>query len=568
MLQLNRIRDEIDWEIEEERHEFLSKFESIIVDWKGPPPDLRDIFRKSEIKCILTACAIHKDKSVPNRRGQLIIEFVALSGYKDEPKCDQNGKPLLRYTTPVHHAARRWFPNRDIVVRELFKIYDRFDVNYIDEFGFTHFHAACVAGLDDVVNRFVDLGQDLNCIDQETGDPPLHLALRQKHKKVVESLLVRGADPNLPNAEGWTSLHIICQTCLDDDLAEFFFKINDDIDQMVQVDARDNLGRTPLHLALEYGLNVTAELLLRRGADPNIADEKGLTPLHLICQEDFAETFFCVNKEKHRVVQIDAQDKCGRTPLQYAVASLLPHLIDTLLDHGADLRVFAFPDESHFDERFEALVFKADSNFKLRLASGLLSVVKHLEHGGYELDRSDALVIVKLFAKYELLNMPADLDKRWYRNEEFAREAKKIMVKPIMSLYNFVRLRPEKAEKLLSYSDYFTFARADHYWSFTERYSEACAVHLNMILCRRFLRRWALEYFYELTRYRLSIECCEIIIEQLSIEDFLHVCLAPEVMMQHHDVCENIVKLGEKKYNESKPLRGRKILKKLKDYIH
>jgi hypothetical protein len=51
------------------------------------------------------------------------------------------------------------------------------------------------------------------------------------------------------------------------------------LDQGATLDARDDLGRTPLMLATLNGQLDSVRLLLRRGANPNIADNEGSTPL-------------------------------------------------------------------------------------------------------------------------------------------------------------------------------------------------------------------------------------------------------------------------------------------------
>jgi hypothetical protein len=47
------------------------------------------------------------------------------------------------------------------------------------------------------------------------------------------------------------------------------------------VNAKDDNGWTPLHLAAENGRKQVAELLIAKGADVNAKDDNGWTPLHL-----------------------------------------------------------------------------------------------------------------------------------------------------------------------------------------------------------------------------------------------------------------------------------------------
>jgi len=61
------------------------------------------------------------------------------------------------------------------------------------------------------------------------------------------------------------------------------------LDQGAALDARDDLGRTPLMLAVMQRKPEVVRLLLDRGADPNIADSAGLTPLQQAKQKHFRE---------------------------------------------------------------------------------------------------------------------------------------------------------------------------------------------------------------------------------------------------------------------------------------
>jgi 26S proteasome non-ATPase regulatory subunit 10 len=55
------------------------------------------------------------------------------------------------------------------------------------------------------------------------------------------------------------------------------------------IDARDNDGKTSLHVAVELGKIEVARLLLKHGADVNVRDKIGRTPSQCTTQRDILE---------------------------------------------------------------------------------------------------------------------------------------------------------------------------------------------------------------------------------------------------------------------------------------
>ncbi|XP_023313708.1 ankyrin-1-like [Trichogramma pretiosum] len=372
---LKIMRGEVNWEINNERRKFLNQFYTLIENWEGQLPNLPDIFQSKEIDWLLKQHVKIMCKTQVILKKSLLLDFVIRCGYKDQPKVDDDDSPLLRRTTPIHIVARHKYSLLlHYITRDLFKIYDRFDVNYYDEESFyTHFHVACEYGCDEVVEKFLEFGQDPNCISEESDtcsvNSPMYLALVNSHKQVVRLLLRFGADPNLTDAEGSTPLHLICDHC-DDDFMEMFFKINEDMHRTLQVDALDNRGWAPLHLALDRRLKKKTELLLSRGASPNLVNEDGKSPLHIIlCKKDrkvkkyfkgyssytddsddsddeheshdvddyeLMKAFFKTCDEKNQTVHVDARDDLGRTPLHLVVRDKNMQLVELLLRRGAN----------------------------------------------------------------------------------------------------------------------------------------------------------------------------------------------------------------------------------------
>ena len=96
--------------------------------------------------------------------------------------------------------------------------------------------------LNDIKNikEALENGADVYFQDEQSGMSPLHVAILQNNRDIVELLLEKGADVNLQN----------------------------------------NSGDTPLHFAIA-GENVElCNLLLNAGADVNLQNENGKTPLH------------------------------------------------------------------------------------------------------------------------------------------------------------------------------------------------------------------------------------------------------------------------------------------------
>ncbi|XP_014234081.1 serine/threonine-protein phosphatase 6 regulatory ankyrin repeat subunit C-like [Trichogramma pretiosum] len=139
----------------------------------------------------------------------------------------------------------------------------------------------------------------VNAVDK-WGRTPLRLCLLRGDKiEMIELLLRNGANSNLVDARGLTPLQIICQT------HEWVTQRGHNLEMTID---------SVRHLM---------ELLLRNNANPNLANEEGFTILHMICENDrghyFVEIFFKVCEELNQLVQVNAQDKSGNTPLHVAV---------------------------------------------------------------------------------------------------------------------------------------------------------------------------------------------------------------------------------------------------------
>uniref|UniRef100_A0ABD2XKQ9 Uncharacterized protein n=1 Tax=Trichogramma kaykai TaxID=54128 RepID=A0ABD2XKQ9_9HYME len=461
--------------------------------------------------------------------------------------CDEAKQPVRvdardkRGNTPLHAALAR----KHLKLVELLLTRGA-DANLANEDGWTPLHDICRRYNDDVktLQLFLGIGAELDRpvqldVQDETGNTPLHLALGYcRNQKMALSLLKHGASPNLTNQEGGTPLHSICSHYWADS-AGTFLKTIDDAQQTIEVDARDKKGLTPLHVALVDDCIATAELLLKRGADQNMADVDGLTPLHIICRkiiyedDHVAESFFEINRKLERTVRVDALDKKGRTPLQYAVANSMPNVVDLLLDNGADLSNFVFPIEHDFEE----IALIVLGTFNLDRAFRTLDVIERLEKRGYVLDRIGALTIMNVFAKSGLSNRSSiqkHLDEYLRdKGESFIESVRTLTMNPTLSLYDLIRLPGEEASKLCTIEDSLSLVNSDEFQKFPHGFCQACKKYLCEMIHGRFCRRWALEFFLSLTRYQLPTLCCDIIVRRLTNKDMLNMCLAAKIVKKN-----------------------------------
>ncbi|CAB0034737.1 unnamed protein product [Trichogramma brassicae] len=92
---LKSLRANANWNIEDERRKFLRELYTLIRQWKGRLPNLRDVFRKEEIDWLLT-------ESLKRMESIRLVNFVILTGYRNEPDVGEDGKPLFHRTTPLH----------------------------------------------------------------------------------------------------------------------------------------------------------------------------------------------------------------------------------------------------------------------------------------------------------------------------------------------------------------------------------------------------------------------------------------------------------------------------------
>ena len=240
------------------------------------------------------------------------------------------------------------------------------------------------------VQRLLVKGVSIDAKDWD-GRTALHLGAAGAHPDIVACLLVCGAAPRLKDGRGLTPLHRVAYGTADRNTSGWFRQMDTlrlrrqcrlragrekhdawgrlpqmatlshdscrvDMAKLIlahraPVDARDNLGLTPLHRAAWRGRAGLVGLFLDAGADVNARDHVGQTPLHLAalaCNRDVVELLLAKGAD------VNAKTRAGRTPLDLA-AGVTDYLSTWVSSHASDVMPVEEPEQEQLEEawRFE-----------------------------------------------------------------------------------------------------------------------------------------------------------------------------------------------------------------------
>lgn len=98
---------------------------------------------------------------------------------------------------------------------------------------------------------------------------PLHLAVRNNSLEIVEILLAFGASPSIRDFRGNNGLHMA--TAIQS--PESIKLLADSVSSKDDLNAFNNFGFTPLHIAVMNDDKACIDVLLRYGADPKILND-------------------------------------------------------------------------------------------------------------------------------------------------------------------------------------------------------------------------------------------------------------------------------------------------------
>lgn len=180
----------------------------------------------------------------------------------------------------------------------------------------TPLHLAAESGQLKVCEILLDLGSDLNAIDNQ-GQTPLHLAARKNSAEVLRLFLSSKPELiDLANKNGYTCAHIAALNGSVDTIKELL-KFNR---EAVITNRIKKSNSTALHLASEKGNAEITKLLLNSGAKANDENSLGETALHLAAKSGHVRVLHTIRSSEWKfcskssgLTGLHIASNCGQT---------------------------------------------------------------------------------------------------------------------------------------------------------------------------------------------------------------------------------------------------------------
>ena len=143
-----------------------------------------------------------------------------------------------------------------------------------DDDNITPLHWAAINDRAEACTYLIEQGADVDAVGGTLSATPLQWAARNGLVYIIDLLLQRGANPRVLDVQGYSCLHSVMHS------SNYWALLYLLCRPETEIDERDSMGHTALHWAVYQRDEVSTDILLKLGADPNVVGDDGLTPLH------------------------------------------------------------------------------------------------------------------------------------------------------------------------------------------------------------------------------------------------------------------------------------------------
>ncbi|CAG2245308.1 unnamed protein product [Mytilus edulis] len=175
---------------------------------------------------------------------------------------------------------------------------------------FYSLYKASFYGRTDIVKYFMINTRFCLCEELDFSiNEAMYFACKGGSLETVQYFLTQGIDIFHCSKAGRSFLHATCEAVRENEghTNVIILLIKNKLD----ISKPDEKGLSPLHLACDNDLILICKLLIRNKADVNMQDSEGRSPLHFACQKDNFDTVEVLLKQK---ANIKLCDVTGKTP--------------------------------------------------------------------------------------------------------------------------------------------------------------------------------------------------------------------------------------------------------------
>jgi len=316
---------------------------------------------------------------------------------------------LLAGMTPLHWAA--YYGNASVFD---YLLQQGADLNAQDQRGLASVWFTVSGQRPAMLRKLITLGADLSNKNSQ-GDNLLFRAITARNPELVQILLDNGFDPMQKNDHGMTPVeHATGMNSVE--IVNLLISKGADLkasssaqfpllhraaisrgaetlhyllDRDFGIDEKDQSGRTPLILALEFGNQEAARALILRGADMNLANSEGIVPVQIAIKKGLTELVDLFIAKKADLTVVDG--RTGKSLLHESALRGNSSIAGKLLAAGAPK---AIKDKNGYTALSYALKYGNKTTADLLRQAGV-------ENTAWETNLDDISYLKKSLAKGE-----------------------------------------------------------------------------------------------------------------------------------------------------------------------